>query len=418
MVYAGHQFGAYVSRLGDGRAILLGEVRNHRGEKWDLHLKGAGLTPFSRDDDGRAVLRSCIREYLCSEAMHGLGIPTTRALCVVGSEEAVLREQVEPGSMLLRLAPSHVRFGHFEYFYWRRQFDHIKTLADYVIGQSFPSLQNLAPGPDQYARLYHEVAVRTARLIAQWQAVGFAHGVMNSDNMSVLGMTLDYGPFGFLDDYDPGYICNHSDRHGRYAFRNQPDIGYFNLRCLAQALTPLLSDEAIKGGLDAYEVAFAESLGALRQAKLGLQEVRSGDDALVRDLLELMRGSCADYTNVFRSLCDFPQSREGRYDALRDIFVDRNAFEAWAARYKERLRVEGSRDGDRAARMRRVNPKYVLRNYLAHTAIQMATEQKDFSEIERLHRLLSDPFAEQPEMDRYAAPPPEWGKRLIVSCSS
>ena len=418
MVYAGHQFGAYVSRLGDGRAILLGEVRNSRGEKWDLHLKGAGLTPFSRDDDGRAVLRSCIREYLCSEAMHGLGIPTTRALCVVGSQEEVLREQVEPGSMLLRLAPSHVRFGHFEFFHWRRQFDHIKTLADYVIAQYSPNVQDLARGPDGYARFYHDVAVRTARLIAKWQAVGFAHGVMNSDNMSVLGMTLDYGPFGFLDDYDPGFICNHSDRHGRYAFRNQPDIGYFNLRCLAQALTPLVPDEAIKAGLDAYEAAFAEHYAELMKAKLGLKELRSGDDALVRDLLDLMRGSCADYTNVFRSLCAFRQAAEKRNERLRDYFVDRNAFEAWATRYKERLRAEGSDDEERAARMRRVNPKYVLRSYLAHTAIQMATEQKDFSEIERLRRLLRDPFAEQPEMDRYAAPPPEWGKRLIVSCSS
>src|SRR2546427_6869209 len=303
MVYAGHQFGAYVSRLGDGRAILLGEVRNSRGEKWDLHLKGAGLTPFSRDDDGRAVLRSCIREYLCSEAMHGLGIPTTRALCVVGSQEEVLREQVEPGAMLLRLAPSHVRFGHFEYFYWRRQFDHIKTLAGYVIAQGYPNLPDPARGPDAYTRFYHDVAVRTARLIARWQAVGFAHGVMNSDNMSVLGMTLDYGPFGFLDDYDPGFICNHSDRHGRYAFRNQPDIGYFNLRFIAQAPPPLAPREAIKVGLGAYEAAFSEDYGALMQAKLGLQELRPGADTLIRDRLDLMRGSSAAYRKSFRRLC-------------------------------------------------------------------------------------------------------------------
>ncbi|MBI4401417.1 MAG: YdiU family protein [Nitrospirae bacterium] len=414
-VYAGHQFGAYVSRLGDGRAILLGEVRNSRGEKWDLHLKGAGLTPFSRDDDGRAVLRSCIREYLCSEAMHGLGIPTTRALCVVGSEEAVLREQVESGAMLLRLAPSHVRFGHFEFFYWRRQLDHIKTLADYVLAQHFPELVGLQ---DAYVRLYHDVAFRTARLIAKWQAVGFAHGVMNSDNMSVLGMTLDYGPFGFLDDYNPAFICNHSDHHGRYTFQNQPDIGYFNLRCLAQALTPLVPDEAIKAGLDAYEAVFAEHSAELMRTKLGLRESRPEDDVLIRDLLELMRGSCADYTNVFRSLCDFKQAPEARSEAQRDYFVDQEAFDAWAARYKERLRREGSRDEERAARMKQVNPKYVLRNYLAHTAIRLVTEQKDFSEIDRLRRLLRDPFADQPEMDRYAAPPPDWGKRLIVSCSS
>jgi uncharacterized protein YdiU (UPF0061 family) len=415
MVYAGHQFGAYVSRLGDGRAILIGEVRNSRGEQWDLHLKGAGLTPFSRDDDGRAVLRSSIREYLCSEAMHGLGIPTTRALCVVGSEEEVLREQVETGATLLRLAPSHVRFGHFEFFYWRNQVDHLKTLADYVLAQHFPELVGL---PDAYARFYHEVAVRTARLIAKWQAVGFAHGVMNSDNMSVLGMTLDYGPFGFLDAYNPAFICNHSDRHGRYAFQNQPDIGYFNLRCLAQALTPLAPDEAIKPGLDAYEAVFAEHHGELMRAKLGLSESRAGDDVLLGDLLELMRGSGADYTNLFRALCDFKQAPEARDTTIRDYFVDREAFDKWADRYKVRLRAEGSRDEDRAARMRRVNPKYVLRTYLAHAAIQMATEQKEFSEIERLRLLLRDPFTEQPEMNRYAAPPPDWGKHLIVSCSS
>jgi uncharacterized protein YdiU (UPF0061 family) len=420
MVYAGHQFGAYVSRLGDGRAILIGEVRNGRGEKWDLHLKGAGLTPFSRDDDGRAVLRSCIREYLCGEAMHGLGIPTTRALCLVGSDEEVLREQVETGATLLRLAPSHVRFGHFEFFYWRRQFDHIKTLADYVLAQHFPELVGL---PDAYAWFYHEAAVRTARLIAKWQAVGFAHGVMNSDNMSVLGMTLDYGPFGFLDAYDPAFICNHSDHQGRYAFQNQPDVGYFNLRCLAQALTPLAPDEAIKAGLDAYEARCAEDYAGLMRAKLGLREARPGDETLLRDLLELMHGSGADYTNVFRALCDFKQAPGERNETIRDYFVDREAFDKWAERYKERLRAEGGRDegnqeSERAARMRRVNPKYVLRNYLAQTAIQMATGQKDYSEIERLHLLLRDPFAEQPEMDRYAAPPPDWGKHLIVSCSS
>ena len=415
MVYAGHQFGAYVSRLGDGRAILLGEVRNRRGEKWDLHLKGAGLTPFSRDDDGRAVLRSCIREYLCSEAMHGLRIPTTRALCVVGSEEEVVREQVETGAMLLRLSPSHVRFGHFEYFYWRRQFEHIKTLVDYVLAQHFPQLTG---APDSYARFYHEVAVRTARLIAKWQAVGFAHGVMNSDNMSILGITLDYGPFGFLGEYHPGYICNHSDHHGRYAFQNQPDIGYFNLRCLAQALAPLVADEAIKTALDAYEATFASHYAELMRAKLGLVAMQSDDDALVRDLLELMRGSCADYTNVFRALCDFKQASHERNETLRDHFVDRDAFDAWASRYKERLRADNGRDDERAARMQRVNPKYVLRNYLAHTAIQKASASKDFSEIERLRDLLRDPFAEQPDMEQYAAPPPDWGKQLIVSCSS
>ncbi|HEX9742877.1 MAG TPA: YdiU family protein, partial [Nitrospiraceae bacterium] len=240
MLYSGHQFGIYAGQLGDGRAILLGEVRNGRGEKWDLHLKGAGQTPFSRDGDGRAVLRSTIREYLCGEAMHGLGIPTTRSLCIVAGDEVVPRERPEAGAMLLRMAPTHVRFGSFQAFFARRQPEHVQRLADYVIAQSYPYLGS---APDRYPRFFHEVAVRTARLIARWQAVGWAHGVMNSDNMSIIGLTLDYGPFGFLDAYDPAFICNHSDHHGRYSFRNQPDIGYFNLRCLGQALSSLVTPQ-------------------------------------------------------------------------------------------------------------------------------------------------------------------------------
>ncbi|MGH7254643.1 MAG: protein adenylyltransferase SelO family protein, partial [Nitrospirales bacterium] len=284
----------------------------------------------------------------------------------------------------------------------------------------FPELKGAL---DRYARFFHEAALCTARLLAQWQAVGFAHGVMNSDNMSVLGLTLDYGPFGFLDDYDPAFICNHSDRHGRYSFRNQPDIGYFNLRCLAQALTPLVPDEAIKSGLDAYEAEFAARYGVLMRAKLGLTESRPDDEALINDLLELMRQSGADYTNVFRALCDFTSSPNARNEAIRVRFLDREAFDGWAARYKERLRAEGGRpegmqEAERAARMKRVNPKYILRNYLAHTAIRKATEENDDSEIERLRRLLADPFAEHHEMARYATPPPDWGKHLIVSCSS
>jgi uncharacterized protein YdiU (UPF0061 family) len=213
--YAGHQFGHYVPRLGDGRAILLGEVKTDANRKWDLQLKGGGLTLYSRDGDGRAVLRSTIREYLCSEAMHGLGIPTTRALCITGSNDEVYREKIETGAMLLRMAPSHVRFGSFEYFYYRQQLDDLKTLADYVVTGHFPHLVNKE---NPYLSLLKEVINSTAKLIAQWQSVGFAHGVMNTDNMSILGLTLDYGPYGFLDNYDPGYICNHSDHHGRYAF--------------------------------------------------------------------------------------------------------------------------------------------------------------------------------------------------------
>jgi len=414
MLYSGHQFGIYAGQLGDGRAILLGEVRNGRGEKWDLHLKGAGQTPFSRDGDGRAVLRSTIREYLCGEAMHGLGIPTTRSLCIVAGDEAVLRERPEAAAMLLRMAPTHVRFGSFQAFFARRQPDHVRQLADYVIGQFYP---HLAAAPDRYPRFFHEVAVRTARVVAKWQAVGWAHGVMNSDNMSIIGLTLDYGPFGFLDRYDPSFICNHSDHHGRYSFRNQPDIGYFNLRCLGQALSSLVTPQQEQETLAAYEAEYAAHYAELMRAKLGLQEVRSEDGVLVDDLLALMAMNQADYTIFFRALGGLRSAESESSEPLRDFFVNRDGFDRWAARYRERLRAEGSRDEDRRLRMNRVNPKYVLRNYLAQVAIERA-RQKDYTEIDRLRQLLRDPFAEQPELESYAAPPPDWGRQILVSCSS
>ncbi|ALA61219.1 protein adenylyltransferase SelO [Nitrospira moscoviensis] len=421
MLYAGHQFGVYVPQLGDGRAILLGEAVNDRDEKWDLHLKGAGMTPFSRDGDGRAVLRSTIREYLCSEAMHELGIPTTRALCLVGSDEKVYREQVETGAMLLRMAPTHVRFGTFEVFYYRKQYDALKILADYVIDQHFRDLKDAT---DKYARFFAEVVERTARLIARWQAAGWAHGVMNTDNMSILGLTLDYGPFGFMDDYDAGFICNHSDHNGRYAFNQQPYIGLWNLSCLAQALLPLTDREALKAGLDRYTPLFEAEYLRLMRAKFGLSDARPEDDELIRDFLGLLQESHADYTIVFRELGEFftltPPSRlkgEGEKDRLREHFLNRERFDEWAARYRDRLRGEQSRDDERRARMERVNPRYVLRNYLAQQAIDKA-QQGDFSEIDRLFTLLQDPFTDRPGMEPYAAAPPNWGKHLSVSCSS
>jgi len=414
MLYSGHQFGVYVPQLGDGRAILLGEVRNERGEKWDLHLKGAGPTPFSREGDGRAVLRSTIREYLCSEAMHGLGIPTTRALCLIGSDDKVYREQVETGAMLVRMAPSHVRFGTFEIFYYRKQHEQLTILADYVIAHHFPSLID---GPDKYARFFSEVVERTAKLIAQWQAVGWSHGVMNTDNMSIHGITLDYGPFGFMDDYDPGFICNHSDHNGRYAFNQQPYIGLWNLSCLAQALSPLASKEDLKAALDRYTPLCERRYMELMQAKFGLREEQEDDAALIQDLLSLMQQNHVDYTNFFRALGSFSSEDGSRHELLRDFFMDREAFDKWAPRYERRLREEESRNEERLVRMNRINPKYVLRNYLAQTAIEKA-QQKDFSEIDHLLALLKNPYGDQPGMDAYAAPPPNWGKHLSVSCSS
>jgi len=414
MLYSGHQFGVYVPQLGDGRAILLGEATNEQGERWDLHLKGAGVTPFSRDGDGRAVLRSTIREYLCSEAMQGLGIPTTRALCIVGSDHKVYREQVETGAMLLRMAPSHVRFGTFEIFYYRKQHDHLMALADYVIDQHFPHLRGVG---DHYARFFVEVVERTARLIAQWQAVGWAHGVMNTDNMSILGLTLDYGPFGFMEDYDPGFICNDSDHNGRYAFNQQPYMGLWNLSCLAQALLPLVEKEALKDGLDHYMPLFEQEYVRLMRAKLGLAEEKAEDREIITDFLGLLQGSHADYTIVFRELGLFSTEPGTKNDRLREHFLNPARFDEWAARYRDRLRSEMSRDAERQARMNQVNPKYILRNYLAQTAIEKA-QQKDFSEIDRLLTLLQNPYSDQAGMDSYAAPPPNWGKHLAVSCSS
>lgn len=414
MLYAGHQFGVYVPQLGDGRAILLGEVANERGEHWDLHLKGAGMTPFSRDGDGRAVLRSTIREYLCSEAMHGLGIPTTRALCLTGSRARVYREQVETGAMLLRMAPSHVRFGTFEVFYYRRQHDHLRLLADYVIGLHFPHLHEAR---DKYVRFFSEVVERTARLIAQWQAVGWAHGVMNTDNMSILGLTLDYGPFGFMEAYDPGFICNHSDYNGRYAFDQQPFIGLWNLSCLAQALLPLVDREPLKAALDRYTPLFEQEYLARMRQKFGWRQARPDDEQLIRDFLALLQVSHADYTIVFRALSRFDTASGATDDRMREHFVDRDRFDDWAARYHRRVRSEGSPDEERCRQMDRVNPVYVLRNYLAHVAIERA-QQGDFSEIDRLFTLLQDPFTERPGMERYAAAPPDWGHHIAVSCSS
>ena len=418
MLYAGHQFGHYVEQLGDGRAIILGEVLNRRGERWELQLKGAGPTPYSRRGDGRAVLRSTIREYLCSEAMHGLGIPTTRALCILGSEEEVYREQIETGALLLRMAPSHVRFGSFEVFFYRGEHDRLRQLADYVIEHHYPDLWERE---DRYPAFYREVVARTARLIAQWQLAGFAHGVMNSDNMSILGLTLDYGPFGFLDDYQPGFICNHSDHQGRYAFDRQPDIGLWNVSCLAQALLPLLDPEPeaavelAKAGFDLYQEQFRLAHDQGMAAKLGLQEHQPGDTELIQGWLDLLASSRADYTNSFRALGEF--AADPGHPALRNELVDRTAFDAWARDYRQRLDRDGLDGGERRTRMHRVNPRYILRNYLAEQAIR-AAQQGDYGEIDRLLALLQRPYDEQPEMAAYATPPPDWGRRLAVSCSS
>ena len=414
MLYAGHQFGHFVPQLGDGRATLLGTVRNERGQFWELQLKGAGPTPYSRAGDGRAVLRSTIREYLCSEAMHGLGIATTRALCIIGSDEEVYRETIETSAVLTRMAESHIRFGSFEVFYARRQYEPLRTLAEYVIAEHYPQFVALE---NRYALLLGAVIERTARLMAQWQAVGFAHGVMNTDNMSILGLTLDYGPFGFLDNYDPGFICNHSDHSGRYAFAQQPGVGLWNLGRLAQALSPLIPIAQCNDLLADYESQYNASYLDLMCAKLGLLTTHANDGELIHTLLQGLHDNRVDYTRFFRALGDFDAATDARNDALRDQFLDRSVFDHWAGDYRGRLNTEASAPDDRRARMRRVNPKYVLRNYLAEIAIRRA-QARDYTEIERLLEVLQKPYDEQPEMQHYAALPPHWAGEIEVSCSS
>ncbi len=415
MLYAGHQFGVYVPQLGDGRALLLGEVRNAAGAKWDLHLKGAGATPYARGFDGRAVLRSTIREYLCSEAMHALGIPTTRALCIVGSDQPVQRETIETAATLVRLAPSHVRFGSFEVFYYRGQYERVQQLADYVIAQHWPEL---TAAPDKYQKFLAAVVTRTAQLVAQWQAVGFAHGVMNTDNMSILGLTLDYGPFGFMDAFSFGFVCNHTDHAGRYAFNRQPAVALWNLSCLAQALSQLITREQAREALDTFQPHFAAHYGALMRRKLGLAESRPADADLVLQSLEILDANAVDYTNFFRRLSDLKRASSVADESIRDLFVAPAAFDEWAARYRARLLLEPDDDAARKQGMNAVNPKYVLRNYLAQQAITAAVERKDYSEIDRLLALVTRPFDEQPEREAYAAPPPDWGRQIVVSCSS
>lgn len=415
MCYAGHQFGQYVPRLGDGRAILLGQLLSDQQARWDLQLKGAGRTLYSRQGDGKAVLRSTIREHLCSAAMHGLGIPTTHSLAMFGSDEEVYREQIETGAMLIRVAPSHIRFGSFEYFFYTQRYEDLKTLADFTLEHYFPEFWKQQDG---YLGLLKRVIESTAKLIASWQAVGFCHGVMNSDNMSIHGITIDYGPFGFLDAYDAGHVCNHSDYHGRYAFNQQPQIGLFNLSCLAQAMLPLFDEtpetaaELATAELTKYEEIFEKAWTAQKRRKLGLVAERPEDAALFDELLDMMQQSQTDFSVFFRQLSETdPQ-------ACRDNFIERDRFNDWSRRYTERLSQESESGTERRASMRKVNPEYVLRNYIAENAIRMAEDDQDYTEIDRLVNLLSSPYDAQPGMERYAQRPPDWANRLSVSCSS
>ena len=417
-VYSGHQFGVWAGQLGDGRAILLGDIE-YQGQRWELQLKGAGATPYSRMGDGRAVLRSSIREFLCSEAMAALGIPTSRALTIIGAKEFVMREQPESTAVVTRMAQSFVRFGSFEHWYYRKQEQHLKTLADYVIDQFYPGLRE-ADNP--YAALLKEVTRRTAELVAQWQAVGFMHGVLNTDNMSILGLTLDYGPFGFMEAFDARHICNHTDQQGRYSYANQPRICQWNCFALAQSMLPLIGDvDTTQAALADFQTVFESRYSALMQAKLGLRPLAGNepgvDTALIDGLFAIMQTNRVDFTLFFRRLSHWQLGDAAQDAPLRDLFMEREAFDAWALQYRQRLQQEDSQDVERHGRMQQVNPKYVLRNYLAQQAIE-AAQNGDFSEVRQLLGILQQPFDEQPQHERYAELPPDWASGLEVSCSS
>lgn len=449
MKYTGHQFGHYNPDLGDGRGLLLGEVLTSTSAKWDIHLKGSGKTPYSRQGDGRAVLRSSIREYLGSAALNGLGIKTTHALALLGSTTLVSREKMERGATLIRVAESHLRFGHFEYLFYTHQHSELKLLADYLIKHHFPDLlvteyeqedkQATSPNqhPNIYANMFTRIVELTAQLIAGWQSVGFAHGVMNTDNMSILGLTFDYGPFGFLDDYNPDYICNHSDYSGRYAFNQQPSIALWNLSALGYALTPLIAKEDVDAILESYHRTLQRDYSAKMRNKLGLIEKREEDTAIFSSLFELLQSQMVDYTLFFRTLStisadDLSTKLPNSIERFDDLFSCTQPLEKWLKAYAARLTFESyalknniydndtsekNGDAERLMRMNLHNPKYILRNYLAQQAIDKA-EDGDFTMIDELLQVLSSPFDEHPEFNQFADKPPYWGKKLEISCSS
>ena len=416
-VYSGHQFGVWAGQLGDGRAILLGETQGHI----EVQLKGAGRTPYSRGGDGRAVLRSSIREFLCSEAMHALGVPTTRALSLTGSPAPVYREEAETAAVVARLAPSFIRFGHFEHFASSGKETELRQLADYVIDRYYPACRtagaNAHLGSNAYAALLQAVSERTAALLAQWQAVGFCHGVMNTDNMSILGLTIDYGPFQFLDAFVPGHVCNHSDHQGRYAFNRQPNVAYWNLFCLGQALMPLIGDTAhAQTALESYKTVFPAEFLARMRAKLGLLQPGEGDSdaALIDTLLQLLAQDGVDWAIFWRRLSH--ARRSGDYEPVDDLFIHRDGWHAWKLSFQEHTALM---DKALAADfMLKTNPKFVLRNHLGEQAIR-AAQAGDFSVLHTLQALLEHPFDEHATQDAHWADfPPDWASTIEISCSS
>ena len=439
--YGGHQFGNWAGQLGDGRAMTLGEVVSDDGQRHELQLKGAGPTAYSRTADGRAVLRSSIREFLCSEAMHHLGVPTTRALSLVATGDTVVRDMFyngnarpEQGAIVCRVAPSFIRFGNFEILTARNDLVLLERLVDFTMSRDFPHLTLLGANIlAQRAAWFAEVCERTARMIVHWMRVGFVHGVMNTDNMSILGLTIDYGPYGWLDNYDPQWTPNTTDASDRrYRYEQQPGIAQWNLVRLAEALVPLFGSEApLQDGLSRYQSVFLSDVNAMHRAKFGLRDDRDGDDTLMRECFALLQAIDVDYTLFFRALGDLPDilpadAADARM--LGDVFYDddrRIAREgelwAWVRRWHARVMSDNEPMGARRTRMHAVNPKFVLRNYLAQQAID-AAESGDASPVHALLDVMRRPYDEQPQNDAYAARRPEWARDRagcsMLSCSS
>jgi uncharacterized protein YdiU (UPF0061 family) len=439
--YGGHQFGNWAGQLGDGRAINLGEVANRRGEHWTLQLKGAGETPYSRNADGLAVLRSSVREFLCSEAMHHLGVPTTRALSLILTGEQVIRDMFyngnpkpEPGAVVCRVAPSFTRFGNFQIFAARGELDLMKKLLDYTIRTDFPQLGE--PSRDVYLAWFEEVCRRTAEMIVHWQRVGFVHGVMNTDNMSILGLTIDYGPYGWLENYDPNWTPNTTDvTDRRYRFGNQPQIAFWNLGQLANAIYPLIEQvEPLQQAINVYTETFECGRQNMVAAKLGLGAFDlATDDDLITELLILLRTVETDMTIFYRKLAELVMDVDLSNEALMlplmeayyvseqvtDDYKERLGL--WLKSYIKRVQNSGIADAERRKTMNTANPKYVLRNYLAQLAIDKA-EQGDFSMVNELLELLRHPYDEQPDREEFALKRPDWARQRagcsMLSCSS
>jgi serine/tyrosine/threonine adenylyltransferase len=405
--YAGHQFGGFVPQLGDGRAILLGELLDREGTRRDVQLKGSGRTPYSRGGDGRAPLGPVLREYLVSEAMAAMGIPTTRALAAVATGEPVFREAVLPGAVLTRVASSHIRIGTFEFFASRRDVDGLRVLADHVIERHYP---HAAAAERPYRALLDAVIHAQAELIARWMLIGFVHGVMNTDNTSIAGETIDYGPCAFLDAYDPRAVFSSIDRHGRYAYYAQPGIGLWNLTRLAECLLPLLSDgtEAAvaeaEEALGTYSASFEQAYQAGLRRKLGLLTEQPGDAELGRDLLRVMEANGADFTLTFRRLSEAAATEAADAD-VEQLFADPAAYAEWAARWRQRLAHEPADAATRQTAMRAVNPAYIPRNHRVEAAIEAAVHDDDLAPFHELVTLLAKPFENQPGLAHHAEPP-------------